>query len=390
MKNRRRLLSALLAAVLCLGLFLPARVSAADLYFTGINDSVAPLTSDTMPFWSGGILYVPYTVFSASTNGIGVDLGLSFSYNSRNSNTITLYNNSKILSFDLANGTCKDELTGDAYPSRAVMRNGRPYLPLSMVCSFFGLSYSYTSLPSIPQGYLVRIKNSDVVLPDFRFVDAAGDLINRRLREYTQSLSPGESTSPGTTTPAYPSTTDDPIPSNSVPTYLSVLCRSADGISSMLTTLEGSGRYALFFMDPQLLEKEGALVRRILGTGHSVGILAQGSDPAQTRQLLAQGNSALEALFHTRTTLAYVPQEHQAALEQEGWVCWKETMLLSPSSAVGANSYASTTVRRLNSKARSVYLTLEGSSDGARVLSSLLRQLANEHFVVSIPMETKL
>ena len=103
MEKKRRLLPLLLAAALFLGLYQPMPASAAAIYFTGVNDSVVPLTSDTMPCWSGGTLYVPYTVFNANTNGIRVSLGLETTYN-RNTNTVSIFNLRQMLTFDLNTG----------------------------------------------------------------------------------------------------------------------------------------------------------------------------------------------------------------------------------------------------------------------------------------------
>ena len=136
--------------------------------------------------------------------------------------------------------------------------------------------------------------------------------------------------------------------------------------------------------------EEGDLVRRILGTGHSLGILAQRTGLEQTRALLEEGNQLLEALVRTRTTVACVPEGQQTALEREGWICWEETLALAPSDTVGANTFASNTLRRLEGRTRSTYLTMEGGENTARVLSSLLRQLENNSFVVTIPAETRL
>ena len=63
--------------------------AAGNIYLTAVNESVLELTSDTMPTWSGGVLYVPYTVFDSSYTGI--NLGISSSY-SRDGGTVTLYN----------------------------------------------------------------------------------------------------------------------------------------------------------------------------------------------------------------------------------------------------------------------------------------------------------
>ncbi len=369
-------------AVLALFLATSAPASAANLYFTGLNDTVAPLTSDSMPFWSGGTLYVPYTVFDSSRNEVGISLGLVTSYN-RTNQTVTFYNLRQILTFDLSTGNCRDELGGAVYSSRAIMRNNKPYVALNMVCSFFGLEWSYHQLPYIPQGYLVRIKNADVVLDDGSFIENARDLINNRLRDYTQSLSSAETTDPAPVQPSPPPEVD----SSSTAAYLAFRCESGQGLSGILDALDRAGHYGAFFLSPQVLEEEGDLVRRILGTGHSVGILAEGEE---VRSLLEQGSLALERAAQTRTTLAYVPAGQRAALEQEGWVCWRETLSLAPSGTVGPNTFANSVLDRLGDRRRTVYLTLEGGTDTARVLSTLLRRLGDSRYSIAVPMETRL
>lgn len=382
MKKRRPILL-LLAVVLTAGLFAPIPASAANLYFTGINDSVAPLTSGTMPYWSGGTLYVPYTVFDVNQNGIGVSLGLYTSYiHNRKSHTVTIFNLKQMLVFDLERGTCRDDMTGAVYDARAVMRYGKPYVPLYVVCSVFGLEYSYNQLSYISQGYLVRIKSADAVLDDALFIDRARDLINNRLRDYTQSLSPAETTPTVPVNPAGPTEVDG----SNVAAYLAFRCESAGSLSAILNTLDGTGQYALFFLAPQVIETEGDLVRRILGTGHSVGILA----PDGEEEVLLRGRLALEELTHTRTTLACVPDGARAGLEEKGWVCWEETLFLEPGGTVGGTAFANTVLNQLGTRRRTVYLTLEGDSDTARILAPLLRQLGSNHYTVAVPMETKL
>ena len=391
MKRLRRAAAALLTLVLCAGLFLPLPASAADLYFTAINERIEYLTSDTMPFWSGGILYVPYTLFDKSLNSTQTDLGITVSYNSRTKSTITLYNlNQQMLTFDLISGSCRDELTGEVFSYRAIMRNGKPYLPLEMVCSFFGLTWSYNSLPDIPQGYLVRIMTSDVVLSDSVFISSAGYLLERRLQAYTQTLVPGETTTPSTAVPGETIDREEEVTPTNIPTYLAVRCESGESLLSILNTLDTAGRYGVFFLTPELLESQGDLVRRMLGTGHSVGILALGESRGETAQLLQEGQRHLEQLALTRTTLAYVPEGQREAMEEEGWVCWNETMLLTPSATTGVSSYCTRILSQLEGRNQVTYLTLSGNEGGARVLSTLLRQLSEAHFVVSTPLETRL
>ena len=225
-----------------------------------------------------------------------------------------------------------------------------------------------------------------MVLSDAKLIDAASNLINRYLREYNQSINPA----PDTTTPTSPPTEPDESNTTNVSTYLAFLCKDGHGLDQILSALDSAGNQALFFFTPEALEQEDDLVRRILGTGHSVGILADGGTLDQTRALLEEGNRALEHLAYTRTTVAYVPDGQRELLELEGWVCWDQTMALSPSGTVGPNTFAVNTLNRLEGRTRTTYLTLEGGENTARILSALLRQLRYEHFVVYTPMETRL
>ena len=380
MVKQHRFAAWLLSAALCLGLLLPAPASAASLYLTAINNSLPPLTADTMPLWSGGILYVPYTVFDDNTTG--ADLGIFASY-SRSRSEVTLYIlRSKMLIFDLEAETCRNSVTGETISARALLRNGRPYLPLNAVCSFFDLTYSYTA---IDQGHLIRIKSGNAVLSDDQFIDAASDFIDRRVRDYTQSISSVQ-------TPAtpVPPTEEGAGSSSDVRTYLAFRCDSAAHLTALLDILHQNQSCGLFLLPPALLTKEGDLVRRILGTGHSVGILAQGADLEQTRALLEEGRRALERAACLRVTLACVPDDQRKTLENEGWVCWTETLSLAPGAATGPNTFAAKTLERLEGRTRATYLTLPGDGNTVRVLPTLLRKLKDGQFVVSIPMETRL
>lgn len=383
MKPHTRIFAGLLTLVLFLGTFLPTPASAATIYLTALNDNVPKASADTMPLWSGGTLYVPYSVFDYTTTGI--DLGIDVSY-IRSRGTLNLYNIKRMVTFDLESGICYNLLTGDEMDAKCIMRNNRPYLPLDWVCNFFGLSYSYNVLPNVSQGYLVRIKSSAVVLTDGQFIDAASDLIDRRLREYNQSLNPSGSTPSSPSSPSTPSDTD---PTN-VATYLAIRCADWTGVAEMLDTLEQQHVYALFFLDPGIVGQQPDLLRRILGSGHSVGLSAQGDTPEATHALLEQGRQTIQLLTYTRTTLALVPKDHCAAAKQAGWIFWNETLSLSPTAASGSAAFAAGALNQLSGRTRSTYLTLQGGTDAARILPTLLRRLAGERFILNIPMETKL
>ena len=62
---RRKLLAALFCAALMLQLAVPA-AAAGSVYFTAVNKNVLKLSDATMPFWSGGYLYVPSSIFTGA------------------------------------------------------------------------------------------------------------------------------------------------------------------------------------------------------------------------------------------------------------------------------------------------------------------------------------
>ena len=66
MKHRLRQLAALFCTLaLLLGLSGPVS-AAGDIYFSACNDSVVTLSDSTMPTWSGGVLYAPYSLSSTA------------------------------------------------------------------------------------------------------------------------------------------------------------------------------------------------------------------------------------------------------------------------------------------------------------------------------------
>ena len=134
---KKRLGALLCALVMCLALLSPAS-ALEEVCFTSLNNKLLPLASDTMPLWSGGVLYVPASLFdgSATNASYGVTLGVSLTQ-SQSSGTITLYSLSGILVFDLNSGICVDQQTGELLSGRAITRNGRIYLPLNIVVDFF-------------------------------------------------------------------------------------------------------------------------------------------------------------------------------------------------------------------------------------------------------------
>ncbi|MDM8238928.1 hypothetical protein QUW63_07400 [Pseudoflavonifractor phocaeensis] len=364
--------------------------AAGNIYLTAVNENLLELTSDTMPTWSNGVLYVPYTVFDGSYTGI--NLGISSSY-SRDEGTVTLYTLQQMVVFDLNRGTCYNPLTEQTLSGRAILRNGRPYVPVASVCSFFGLSYSVID---IDEGYIVRIKGSGVVLSDYSFVDSAQNSIRNRIRDYNQAnqSQPTPGVLPPTYNPEEPDTEitvpDDPVDTDIIPTYLAFSCEDSQGLSEILDTLDSRNQRAIFFFDAQGLERQDDLIFRILGSGYSIGLIAQGRSTSATNRLLEEANQTLSQVAYTRTSVVLVPESQREELEAEGWICWDETASAVPTQGVGTNTYANQVIKRISGNHTRVYLTLDASSETARVLPTLLRRLAEEGYGVSVPLETRL
>lgn len=385
MKRLGRMLVLLLCTALVAAMVtVPSR--AAVLYFTSLNDSLEQLDAETMPLWSGGSLYVPLPLFSPSTNTTGVDLGLNVSYSAVN-NTATLFNLRKMLVFDLNEGTCYSDLTGESFSARAITRNGRIYVPVGTVCSFFGFNWSYTIMPTVEDGYLVRIKNDGVVLDDAKFLDAATELIGRRLRDYNQRMNPEQS---GTAPPQGESGTQgDGEEPTAAAVYLGFRCSSKEELDAVLDGLHSREKYGVFFLTAEQILNWDDQVRRLTAAGHTVALTGRGETVQATTEQLQAGQRALETVCCQRTVVADVPREQREQLKELGWVCWRETASAQSRQGQGSTSFSKSVTQKLGTRRKTAYLTLEGEGLG-RMVSALLRQLEEENYVVTLPLETRL
>lgn len=294
-----------LALVLSLtGPFLVSRPQAVDsVYFTAVNENLCPLNDATMPFWSGGNLYVPSTVFSS------YDLGISYARDT-SSQTALLYTGSKTLEFDLANGGANNT-AGIYYSARAVTRQGYICFPLAFVSSYFGLSYSIQETPYVP---LVRVRSSPG-LSDSQFIDAASTLMASRYNAYLQSKktpttkpnsNPGsESSQPAVVPPG----TEETEIKNTTQVLLAVRAGEDEALTAMLNTLDRYGYKATFFFAPDALTGRDDLLRRIVSSGHRLGLI-QPSDGDM--EALQRANELLRRSTGTTTRMVLASQSESA------------------------------------------------------------------------------
>lgn len=277
-----------------------------DVYFTAVNEQLLDLTSDTMPFWSGGVLYVPSRVFS------GTDLGVSYVRNNT-MGLVMLYTNRVDLRFDLEAQTAYDK-RGNVYSGHAIERGGTVFFPLDLVCRYFGLTWSYSETDLAP---LIRVKNSNVVLGDRDFIDAAARLMGDRYSEYEKSLV----SRPPSVTPDPPPSADDP-PVQAAEGQKIYLVIDASSGEDAWDALEALGdTQATFLLGLEEME-DAELLRALVAGGHAVALRLDSPGGTEARAALLKGREAMWQAACCWLELAWYEDGEEAPppLEELGFV----------------------------------------------------------------------
>lgn len=362
-------------------MFLPAAAAEDDVCFLSLNDTLAPLSADLMPIRVSGVVYVPCAVFDKRMTG--VDLGVYYGQD-KTLGTVTLYSRESTLVFDL-NGSYAYDSAGHYYAYRTITRNGRTYLPILRVCLFFGMEYSSLATD---YGPLYRLKVTDQYwLTDAVFVSSAATLMNNRLNEYRQGQvqSPSPGLSPG---PAATTTQPSSGAHGDVRVYLAIRVESGAYLEEMLDALSAQSVPALFFFKVSQLREYDNLIRRIIGTGGQIGLVAEGDTAEEMAAEIEEGNRLLERIALERTYTVFVSGDNlRTALEQMGYLCWFENVD-GRSYGRGAARLADDIMNQVNAKrsfAR-ILMTDEGSSPVA--LRSVLQTLRQEEYDTRLAVET--
>lgn len=296
-------------------------VAGNGIIFLAVNDSIPiTLSADTMPFYSGGTLYVPYTLFDVTA------LGVTASYNVLNM-TLTLSDSSRRIVFDLENGTSADSSNSGASWS-TISKSSIVFVPAEYCAGFFGIGVSM--LTSLGGYSVVRFTTGDQVYDDSYFIEKADSLIETRAAQYfnnTASLSPSPqvtvsaSASPSASASATPSATVTSEPSAQTPTSeeetpdasdepeepdetegpeeeeeaepqdVYLVYYNAEGMEAMAETLEAQGMTGAFFLTQEELSAHPTLLSRLFAGGHAVGLLLE-SDADVAAQLAAANETA--------------------------------------------------------------------------------------------------
>ena len=356
---RRKLAALLLCLLLVFQMSAVPSEAAGTVYFTAVNKNVLSLSDATMPFWSGGYLYVPSTIFT----GVGRDLGVSY-YPNIAKQTVLLYVDDTIYSslvFDLNKDYAIDN-EGNMYFQKPIQRGGVIFLPISLIARCFGLLYSTVE---VDRGYLVWVRNPDMDMEERYFADAAR---SRMDYEYSQYLR-NQGTAAEETVPEQ----SEPSVVTGQRVYLSMEAAESAAVSSLLDTLDRYDAQAAFYCTAGFLEEAGDLLRRTSAAGQAIGLIADAADDRPVTEQLEAGNRLLSQAASVKTRLAWIRNataEAVAEAEAAGFCCLTPDLDRSayPLSSTGA---ADTLFQRVTSRSGAVTVWL-GDGANAAGLGSFL------------------
>lgn len=364
---KRRAALVLLAVLMALGLSTLSAAAGRSIYFLAVNDTVLPLSDETMPFWENGYLYIPSTIFAGD---VYKELEIGYIPN-QSRQLLVLYTAGKSLHFPLGESYAQDT-SGNSYYPGAVERNGIAFVPAALVAEFFDLSYSVTSVTgsgavsSEDRGWLVWLRQGSYNLTAAQFADAAVPQMRARYDQYVKSKE-----TQSEEVPTVPEETEESFPGKSV--YLCLEASDGAQVEAVLDVLDAQGARAAFYCTEDFLNEEGGLLRRMAATGQTIGILADGEDQLEQ---VRRGNEALYAATCGKTRMVYCKDEGgRSTLEQAGYCCLAPDLDRASYGLTGAGA-AQTLYQRLNTRRNDTSVWLGGNVTAAG-LQSLIQQAEN-------------
>lgn len=355
MTRGKKLWALLLCLLLIAQLGISPASAAGDVYFVAAGSSVLPLKDSTMPFWSGGYLYVPSTMFSDN-----VWRALDVSAIVTDKDKLILHSQGRPLIFERGKPYAKDS-GSNRYVPGAVERNGITFVPAYLVADFFNLQYS--AIP-VPRGYLVWLRKPGFGLTDQYFADAAysnmEDVYKQYLKDKEKAKKPVVEEEEEILLPE-----PEPLTAGK---RIYLCLEAGEGTGALLDELSRRRSGAAFFCTLEVLREQGDLLRRMAASGQSIGILARSGHPEYTiSQQLSLGNEALEEATCSRTRLVYIKggsEEDRRSAENNGFYCLSPNLDRDQYSLKSVSN-ADALMKRISGKRGSVSVWLGDSVDSA-------------------------
>lgn len=363
----------LLMLIFGLSAFFIPPAHAADVYFTVINDEEpAPLNSLTMPFEIGGTVYVPYTIFARKDEFGRPLLGTSAFVSNE---TAVIWKDRMFLAFNTKNNTTIDQ-DKNLKSYQAVARNDMIFVPAEQVCEFYGLTYSKIISPDI--GVVIRIKN-EYVLEDKIYINAAAGYMQQELARFLRTPQENQPT-------PTPQASGVPYDKRNVDVFISIYGFDSDRVDEMLWKLDLKGYKACFFVTAEDIKQNPAQIRRILGTGHRIGLYL--SEDIESDYL--EASECLRMAADSRTILAayngVLTEEQKEQAEKMGIIFWFDSRCERYSAEEGFK--VSRLLNTLRTSEKRVDLILKADEEVAMGLDSIVNELAEGNFRVKRVRET--
>lgn len=284
---KKRILSLALLIVIVAAI-LPGARGTGGICFIGVNDSVPQyLSAGEAPYYKGGALYIPYTVFNTGVGGVAV------SYNVGN-NSLVLFTRAKRLVYDLSAGTLTDENEKVSKVDTA-HRNGVLFIPAAKALSHFGLSHAM--LTSAAGSSVLRITDGSQKLDNTTFIRKAETLISIILEQE-------QKTTEKDSQPNGEKENEQQAPTGPVTVYFAL---AGEAVSEQnLELLERMGVSAAFFLTQQQMLQDKELVREIYTSGHQIGLAVEEGE-TDIAAALREANETLDQIVFFKTLMVLLP-----------------------------------------------------------------------------------
>lgn len=369
---KKRIIPVALALIFVL-LLIPPVDSKASQYpcFTGANDTLLPFRDATMPAYFNSKLYVPASVFAE----FGISSGTSASQNN-----LLVYRTSekKRLNFFISLGHVLDQ-DGAIYEDVGLeIIDGLYFLPLEFMCEFFGLTYKLIANDPVS---VLRIKDSTAVFNDKTFIGYYKNEMETAYSDYN---------TPATPTPT-PQITPPPAESpaqkdfSSVKIMLSFYGVEGTHVSSILDILGEHSVTSCFFLTAAEIAADPALVRRISGEKHMLGIRLENAD-------LNEYTAAAKLLFEAAKVKTPLVTSSPDISEEVATLCAENGLLYSYASIwpEEGQSAAVVSAQIPTDNYASADIRFDCTSGTSRILSAIIRYLNEYKYSIQIPTETSL
>ncbi len=359
---KRRIIAVILVLLFVAPFVVTASADSSGLCFTATN--VALLELDSMTAFVNGVPYVPAKVFST--------YGINYNYFEADS-TAMLNSGDKQIYFDLTNGNTSDS-NDEHYSVSAVFKNGQVYVPAGWVCEHFG-SVGYSYISGTGYGDIFRLKNSAASLSDSEFLIAATNTMRIRYNEYygiVDTVSPSPSPLPS-----------QPQPSATTATASVSLCFIGLPSSKMLDSLDNYSVKVSFFVTEEEAYGSPDTIRRIYGSGHSIGIYCQTAPESECEATASIIFEAAQIRPTLITSPASISQSCSDYADSNGYAFFKPAIELPESikNSLGVTS-------KLDGIKKYTSISIPISENTENYLPYVLQYIATKRITVMPLLET--